>query len=306
MSDFERYQAQVSLLIRTLPHVASEGCFAIKGGTAINLFLRDLPRLSVDIDLTYLPIQPRDESLHEISEALSRIVKAITKAMPESRVFPVPLPKTPFTMRLVVHTAEAQIKIEPNLIIRGAAFPASEKELAPAAQELFQAFVIARICGLPDIYGGKICAALDRQHPRDLFDVKLLLENEGITPEIRKSFIVHLVSHNRPMAEVLAPRSNDIRLSFDNEFAGMTRIPIELDELISVRDILAATILALLTDDERSFIISVKQGEPKWDLLGLQHVENMPAIRWKLQNIQRMDRKKHAAALGKLLAVLER
>lgn len=199
--------------------------------------------------------------------------------MPESRVFPVPLPKTPYTMRLVVQTTEAPIKIEPNLIIRGTAFPATEKALAPAAQELFQAFVMANICGLPDVYGGKICAALDRQHPRDLFDVKLLLENEGITPDIRKSFIVHLISHNRPMAEVLAPRPNDLRLPFDSEFVGMARVPVELDDLISVRDTLATTILGMLTDDERSFLISVKQSDPKWDLLGLHHIEDMPAIR---------------------------
>jgi hypothetical protein len=46
-------------LIRVLPSIAEEACFALKGGTAINLFVRDMPRLSVDIDLTYLPVQPR-------------------------------------------------------------------------------------------------------------------------------------------------------------------------------------------------------------------------------------------------------
>lgn len=92
MNDFDRYHTQVSLLIRILPHVAAESCFAIKGGTAINLFLRDLPRLSVDIDLTYLLVEPRDESLLEISEALGRIGAAITRTIPDSRVFPVLLP----------------------------------------------------------------------------------------------------------------------------------------------------------------------------------------------------------------------
>ncbi len=305
MINVDRYHAQVVLLIRILPHIAAESCFAIKGGTAINLFLRDLPRLSVDIDLTYLPVEPRDESLQKISEALIRIGEATTRAIPNSSVFPVLLPKTPFTMRLVVHAGEAQVKIEPNLIIRGTVFPALEKELAPAAQSLFQAFVTANTCSLPDIYGGKICAALDRQHPRDLFDIKLLLENEGITSEIRKAFIVYLVSHNRPMAELLAPRPNDIRLSFTSEFLGMTQVPIELDELLLVRNNLAANMLKMLTADERSFILSIKQGEPNWDLLGMPHLETLPAIRWKLQNIQKMDRKKHSVAIAKLRAVLE-
>lgn len=306
MSNIDRYHAQVALLIRILPHIAAESCFAIKGGTAINLFLRDLPRLSVDIDLTYLPVEPRDESLQEISEALIRIGKAITRAIPDSKVFPVPLSKTPFTMRLVIHTGEAQVKIEPNLISRGTVFPAMEKELAPAAQSRFQAFVTVTTCSLADIYGGKICASLDRQHPRDLFDIKLLLENEGITSDIRKAFVVYLVSHNRPMAELLDPRPNDIRLSFAGEFVGMTQVPIELDELLLIRDNLAARLLKMMTDDDRAFIISAKEGEPKWDLLGLPHADTLPAIRWKLQNIQRMDRKKHSEAIAKLRAVLER
>jgi hypothetical protein len=56
----EVFEAQVALLVRVLPHVATETCFALKGGTAINLFVRDLPRLSVDIDLVYLPIENRE------------------------------------------------------------------------------------------------------------------------------------------------------------------------------------------------------------------------------------------------------
>ena len=53
----EVYRRQVQLLIRVLPSIAEEACFALKGGTAINLFVRDMPRLSVDIDLTYLPVR---------------------------------------------------------------------------------------------------------------------------------------------------------------------------------------------------------------------------------------------------------
>ncbi len=68
----ERYRRQVELLVRTLPHVALERCFALKGGTAINLFVRDLPRLSVDIDLTCLPVADRARSLADIETALRR------------------------------------------------------------------------------------------------------------------------------------------------------------------------------------------------------------------------------------------
>lgn len=64
------FYRQVALLVRVLPWVATEKCLALKGGTAINLFVRDMPRLSVDIDLAYLPIEPREASLQHISAAL--------------------------------------------------------------------------------------------------------------------------------------------------------------------------------------------------------------------------------------------
>jgi hypothetical protein len=67
------YKKQVSLLLNVLPEVAKEKDFALHGGTAINLFVRDMPRLSVDIDLTYLPVDERTTSLTTIAEALRRI-----------------------------------------------------------------------------------------------------------------------------------------------------------------------------------------------------------------------------------------
>ncbi|WP_255762633.1 nucleotidyl transferase AbiEii/AbiGii toxin family protein [Halomonas alkalisoli] len=77
----EDYEARVALLVRILPYVAEEDIFALKGGTAINLFYRDLPRLSVDIDLTYLPIKDRVESLAEINDAMDRIATAIERGI---------------------------------------------------------------------------------------------------------------------------------------------------------------------------------------------------------------------------------
>jgi Nucleotidyl transferase AbiEii toxin, Type IV TA system len=68
----DTYRAQVALLTRILPLIAEEACFALKGGTAINLFIRDMPRLSVDIDLTYVPVAPRAASLAQIDAAMTR------------------------------------------------------------------------------------------------------------------------------------------------------------------------------------------------------------------------------------------
>jgi hypothetical protein len=102
------YRAQVDLLLRVLPHVAAEPCFALKGGTAINLFVRDMPRLSVDLDLTYLPIAPRDVSLAAITDALARIAGAVEQADPEARV------TRQGNAKLVVRTRGVLVKVEVN------------------------------------------------------------------------------------------------------------------------------------------------------------------------------------------------
>ena len=76
MAVSEAYRRQVTLLVRVLPFVAAETCFALKGGTAINLFVRNMPRVSVDIDLTYLPVADRGTSLRAIDAAMKRIAMA--------------------------------------------------------------------------------------------------------------------------------------------------------------------------------------------------------------------------------------
>lgn len=60
------YAQKVDLLLRLLPLVMEEKVFAVHGGTAINLFLRNLPRYSVDIDLTYIPLADRNKSIEDM------------------------------------------------------------------------------------------------------------------------------------------------------------------------------------------------------------------------------------------------
>jgi predicted nucleotidyltransferase component of viral defense system len=186
------YFKQVELMLQTIPHVAAETGFALKGGTAINLFVRDMPRLSVDIDLTYLPVEEaRETALNKISEALRRIAVALKKTMPGVKIQESQGQKPLRITKLVVATGQTRTKIEPNEVIRGAVFPPEERELTQRAEHMFERSVTAWVLSIPDLYGGKICAALDRQHPRDLFDVKVLLEQGGITEELRKAFVVY-------------------------------------------------------------------------------------------------------------------
>jgi len=300
------YFKQAELMLKTIPHVTAETCFALKGGTAINLFVRDMPRLSVDIDLTYLPVdEPRDTALKKMSDALARVAAAIKKTIASTRVQETRAQRPDRVTRLTVAVGPTRIKIEPNEVIRGSVFPAEERELTQRAEETFELSVTAQTLSLPDLYGGKLCAALDRQHPRDLFDVKLLLDNEGITEKIRKAFIVYLASHDRPMHELLDPTLKNIRRIYENEFAGMTVDPVSYEDLIMARETLVETLRKELTNGEKHFLVSLKAGQPKWDLVGIDGVEKFPAVQWKLTNVRKMTAKKQRDLLEKLRRVLE-
>lgn len=292
------YYRQAKLLLRILPIIDRYTVFALKGGTAINYFIRDMPRLSVDIDLTYTPVDDRTTALAAISSALQGLKADIERLIANSAVMPKKLQGS--LVGLFVKAGGSVVKIEPNLVLRGTIFEPTTLSLTKGVQDTFGVSARARVLTVADTYGGKICATLDRQHPRDLFDVKLLLENEGITESIRKSFVVHLISHDRPMAELLDPNFQDIKEVFRKEFEGMTFVKVSLEELEVTRAKLVKTIRESLNDKERQFILSVKKGAPSWDLLELGGIELLPAVRWKLYNISQMDKNKHKLAINKL------
>lgn len=298
------YFKQAELVLRVLPFIDREAVFSLKGGTAINFFVRDLPRISVDIDLVYLPIRERDASLGDISSALVRISQGIESKIPDTVIISRKLRGTDFLNRLIVRRQEATIKIEPNLVMRGSVFPTERRNLSKKAQNLFGLSVESRILLADELYAGKICAALDRQHPRDFFDVYMLFQNEGIHTTMRKAFIVYLISHPRPMVEILNPRFRDIGPVFEKEFKGMTFENVTYENLIKTREQLVTAIKTGLTLDERQFIVSVKKGNPRWELLGIEGIKNLPAVKWKLLNIKEMDPSKHKKAVHKLMDYL--
>lgn len=164
----EDYRRQVRLLIQILPIVARETEFALKGGTAINLFIREMPRLSVDIDLTYLPVASREQSLAAIDDAMARMAAAIGKEVKNAKVTPVKRPADEIVTRLVIKTYEAQIKLEVTPVLRGCVYPAETRQVSAEVERQF-GFAEMQVVSFSDLYAGKIMAALDRQHPRDLF-----------------------------------------------------------------------------------------------------------------------------------------
>lgn len=297
------YYRQVALLLDVLPLLANEECLAIKGGTAINLFLRDLPRLSVDIDLTYLPLQDRATSLAEIGASLERIASATEGTLRGVRVQRRRVEG--HVIKLFAARGGVQVKIEVSPVLRGTVREPRRRSAAASVVSQFGE-VEVRMLHAHDIYAGKLCAALDRQHPRDLFDVQRLLENEGIDDDLLDVFVVYLISSDRPLADLLAPIRQPLATIFEEQFRGMALIPVSLDELEYAREALITQVQQRLTERQRQFLLGFKRGEPDWSLLNLARVAELPAVRWKLENIQRMTPAKRQRALDRLRAVLYR
>lgn len=299
-----RYLEQVRLLLRYLPSLSAADCFALKGGTAINLFVRDLPRLSVDIDLAFLPLSPREEALAMTRDALAAMAERARRLVPGVRIINAGNADSP---KQIATTGQAQIKIEPNPVLRGTVFPSETRPLGPAAEAMFELSVSAPVLSHADLYAGKLCAALDRQHPRDWFDVALLLGDEGLDDGLRQAFVVYLACHHRPMSELLAPQARPLGHAFDREFAGMTREPVAVEVLESTQRELPMLLRSSLTESERKFLLSIKLGEPDWSLLPIPHLGKLPALRWKLANIEKLKQSpaRHRAAVEKLRTILE-
>ena len=299
--DFQR----VRMLVEVLPAVAAEDCFAVKGGTAINLFLLDLPRLSVDIDLTYLPIDDYAVACEEIDAALRRIRDRLIGGSPPFTVALGPGRGSGHIDTLRVGRGGLDIKIEVNPVLRGTLHPTALLSIRPAAEEHF-GFARMTVLAHDDVYAGKLVAALDRQHPRDLFDAKLLMESGGIPDSLFRAFLVYLAGHKGVIAQTLEPRRKDVSRLYQEQLVDMLSQPASLEELVEARERLILAIHERLGNREKRFLLSVKRMEPDWGLLGLPAAATLPAVRWKLHNLAQMTADKHKAALENLERVLDR
>jgi predicted nucleotidyltransferase component of viral defense system len=294
---------QARLAVRVLRSVAKEPDLALKGGTAINLFFRDLPRLSVDLDLTYVRVRDREESLKAIGESLERISADVEKTLRGARVERQGLRDG----RITVAHDRARITVEVNTVLRGSVHPPLRVQARQPAQDLF-GDIEAQILSFEDCFAGKLVAALDRQHPRDLFDVAQLFAAEGLTKPLVDAFVVYLVSHGRPMSELLAPVEKDIRQVHEAEFAGMTGVPVTLEALQDARARLVRELRQSLLARHVQFLRSVKALDPDWALLPHAHVAELPAVRWRLQNLEKFRKEqpeRYAAVRDRLEEVLK-
>lgn len=298
------YKAQVQLLLRILPYVAEEESLALKGGTAINMFVFDMPRLSVDLDLTYTKFEDRDVALKNITDSLTKIKSQIVKNIKGIQV-EAKGSSAGQEEKLICKYQGIQVKIEVNTIMRGISKPTRILPIAQAVQKEFNLFADMNIISQGELFGGKICAALDRQHPRDLFDIYCLLENGGITTEIKLGFIIALLSHPRSIHEMLQPNFHNQKTAFANQFYGMSLRPFTYRDFEDTREALLQIIHNLFTEDDKRFLISFKSGNPNWELIDIENLQKLPAIQWKLINIRKMQPAKKLQAIEKLKNTLQ-
>lgn len=281
------YIDTVKLMLHIAPDVFEGNPFALKGGTAINLFVQEMPRLSVDLDLVYVHREtPRQTALEEISASLQSIARRLEKAgLSTRKVGNTEMGDT----KLLINQGATMVKIEVNTVLRGTIDPVTSRPLVRAASERFMAKLSVPVLSNAELYGGKFVAALDRQHPRDLFDVHLLFENESITEEMIECFVIYLCGHDRPPYEVLDSREKDIERTFQDQFMGMATNPVGVDELMAARFRLRKELKERLTANQRKFILSLLRAEPDWSLLKCRHASELPGIQWKLVNLQKFQ-----------------
>lgn len=294
------YLDTARLLMEVAPLVLRGDLFALKGGAAINLFVRDMPRLSIDLDLLLL-----DHSVSRDAACQRMIPAALNDCarILERQDFSV----TTASGKLFARYGNIQLRIEVNLVLRGVVHPPARRSLSLRAQDTLGVDIEIPVASLEDVYAGKLVAALDRQHPRDLFDVLHLYRHEGITPAIRRAFVIYLASHRRPVHEVLAPQLRDLSHEYHGAFHGLTVEPVDLEQLLDVRARLIRDLQRDLDENERSFLRSLVNANPEWQLLEVAHAAELPALRWKLENLQWLatnDPKKFAAQARALEALL--
>ena len=290
------YKKQVALLIRIMPSVYRIKDFAVHGGTAINLFHKNMPRYSVDIDLTYIPIKSRDESFKDINQHLKTLSASIKKTIPGVKII-----HKLKVLKLHCVLDGAMVVIEVNGIKRGVIGELEDYELCEKAQKVYKMTCKARTVSYSQLYGGKIAAALSRQHPLDLFDCNYM--NIQSFDEVKEGFIFSLLGSDKPIIESLQPNVINQIKALENQFAGMSDVPFLYSDYERARKELIEKVNFSLTNTDKAFLISFEKGNPTWSECCAGDLSIYPSVKWKLKNIANLikaDPQKHQEGVDKL------
>lgn len=275
------YRQQVELLLKIIPTLSDIKNFAVHGGTAINLYVLDFPRYSVDIDVTYTPIKPREESFAEIHKNLSILKEKIKAIIPDVVVSEKP-------NKIYCSQKGIMVKVEVSGTKRGLIEPYEVRTLCEKAQNEFETANKAKIVSLSQLYGGKMTAALDRQHPRDLFDVKLMFDFVTDFAQVKKGFLYCLLGGDRPIVESLSPNRIDQQETMIKQFSGMTDIPFSYSDYEETREKLINFVNSNLTQPDKEFLIAFEAGNELSQFVEYQEYLKFPSVQWKLQNVNKL------------------
>ncbi len=295
------YKKQVELLIRIMPSVYRIKDFAVHGGTAINLFYKNMPRYSVDIDLTYIPIKGREESLKTIKSHLETLKGYIEKSIPGIKVIP-----KYNVWKLQCTLNSATVKIEVNGTKRGIIGNTEDRLLCDKSQQAFSMACKARTVSYSQLYGGKIAAALSRQHPRDLFDCKYM--ELPSFDDVKDGFILSLLGSDKPIIESLQPNPIDQSEALEKQFKGMSDVDFSYSDYEEARKNLIALANDSLTYTDREFLLSFEEGIPDWSKCCAGNLSIYPSVKWKIRNIVKLKKTnpdKHKQGTEKLRQFFE-
>ena len=277
----DRYRKQVALLIRIMPSVYKIEDFALHCGTGINLFHKNMPRYSVDIDLTYIPVADRNSSLKSINQKLQEVKSYIEKSIPGIIV-----KHKPEVWKLLCTLGDATVKIEVNGTKRGVIGSPVDMPICEKARNEFNMGCKARTVSFSQLYGGKIAAALSRQHPRDLFDCKYM--EIDTFEEVKDGFLLCLLGSDKPIIESLQPNTIDQSEVLEKQFEGMTEIPFSYADYKDARENLIELVNDNLDKTDREFLLSFESGLPDWNKCSAGDLSAYPSVRWKLLNIEKL------------------
>jgi len=296
------YKNRVRLLIDVLSLINWDGCFALKGGTAINFFVEPMPRLSVDIDLAYIRLTDRDSAIAEMKACLKEFTSIFSKhsLMTEHTSISSNNP----VGKLKVSSSDASIIVEPNINLRGTLLPVEKRLINGAVSDLFLKETEVTILSENELYSGKLIAMLDRQHPRDIFDMYWYLKKTNNTINFLDYFIVYLVQTNRPFHEIIKPNILDISHVYEHSFKGMTESDFSLELLERTRQSVTDNLHKQLTENQIDFLISILKLAPAWDLLPFDNIDQLPGVKWRLMNIKKMPEDKRYYEIRELEKLL--
>ncbi|WP_321917030.1 nucleotidyl transferase AbiEii/AbiGii toxin family protein [Paraburkholderia sp. J11-2] len=286
----DQYLNTVRLMLAIAPDVFDTPHFAMKGGTAINMFVQDLPRLSVDIDVIMRSHDPdRAEALAIINTELARAKQAIERQGYHVTVAGASGKNKGDDVKLTVASADTQVKVEVKYVFRGTLMPTVMRPVVPRAQEMFRVDFEVPTLADAELYGSKLVAALDRQHPRDIFDVQHMYETYGgLRDDCVAAFVGYLAGHNRPVHEVLFAKPHSLAHEYEAGFVGMTVDEVSLSRLEEVQAQLHHDLPRALSPKQREFLLSLVRLAPDWALMPYAHLSDMPAIRWKIENLRKL------------------